>query len=207
MKHFPTAVVTAMVLPLTLLLSGCAGDSEVRVDESENTLQALIDDGLANAKSDFQKEVLNKAQKSGEISEADWKEANEQYKSCLIDAGQDVELVYEGSQVLVKGEVNEGGEPGDDEAQQREHEEDAECYEKTSMYINEIYAYLNDDGSEQNHEEVERAVYDCLIETGVIPKDTTFDEFSSELSKDEGPQISNEETPVDEQAECWEKVT
>lgn len=207
MKHFPTAVVTAIVLPLTLLLSGCAEDSEARVDESENTLQALIDDGLANAKSDFQKEVLSKAQESGEISEADWKEANEQYESCLIDAGQNVELVYEGSQVLVKGEVNEGGEPGDDETRQREREENAKCYEKTSMYINEIYAYLNDGGTEQDHEEVERAVYECLIETGVIPKDTTFDEFASELAKDEGPQISNEETPVDEQAECWEKVT
>lgn len=206
MKYFPTAVVFAIVLPFTLLLSGCSGDTEMRVDESTDTLQELIDDGLANAKSDFQKQVLKKVQEKGELSEADWKEANEQYKACLIAAGHDVELVYEGTQVLIKGKVSEGGEPGDEEAQQREREQDTECYEKTSMYINEIYAYLNDDGSEQDHEEVERAVHECLIDTGVLPESTTFEEFSAELKKDEGPQISNEDTPEDEQAECWEKA-
>lgn len=207
MNRPPVGVLAAIVLPLSLLLSGCAEDTEMRVDKSTNALQELIDDGLANAKSDFQKEVLNQAQKSGEISEADWKEANEQYKSCLIAAGQDVELVYEGAQVHVRGEAKEGGDPTDEKAQQQEREQDIECYEKTSMYINEIYAYLNGDGSEHDSEEIERSVYDCLIETGVIPPETTFDEFSSELSKDEGPQISNEDTPEDEQAECWEKAT
>lgn len=205
MEYAPAS--NATFLPLTFMLPGCTGDTEMRVDVSTDTLKELIDDGLANAKSDFQKQVLKKVQEKGELGEADWKEANEQCKACLIAAGQSVELVYEGTQILIKGEVNEGSEPGNEEAQQREREQDTECYEKTSMYINEIYAYLNDEGSAQNHEEVERAVYDCLIETGLIPKDTTFDEFSAELPQDEGPQISDEETPVDEQAECWEKVT
>lgn len=200
-----TSVLAAAVLTSAVFLGGCSAQPTAPNDNTSDALQEMIADGLANAPSDFQQEVLAEAQKSGEISEASWKEANEQYQSCLTDLGRNVELVYVGAQVQIRGEV-EADEAIDEASRQKEREEDTACYEKTSMYINEIYAYLHDDSAEEENDQLERAVYACLIETKVIPKDTTFEEFSAELAAGGDTKFSDSNTPADPYDPCWEKV-
>lgn len=212
MHRTPIWRAASLSLVLAAVLGGCSTNTSSSAEEdstaqTSDSVSELIEDGLANAQSEFQREVLEKAQKSGTISEADWKEANNQFLDCMIDKGHDMELVYEGSQVMVRGEAGANEAPGGDEAEQTARQEDfSDCSAKTSDYINEIYSYLNSDGSTQDPEEIERAVYDCLIESEVIPKDTTFDEFSRELSSGEGTQVTDENTPEGEYDACWEKV-
>ena len=182
-----------------------AGGSNEKAGETD-VLDMLIEDGLANAKSDFQREVIAEAKKSGVISEADWKEANNRYVECLTLKGHKVELIYEGTKVLT---VEETSERESEQERQRRRRSDHECYEKTSAFINDIYTHLNGGpGSEKSGDEVLRAVFACLIDRELVPKDTTFDQFAADLQTNEGKAFGGEGEPNDEAfANCWKENT
>lgn len=189
-----------LVLSFTLLLTACATSSpEKPVQEESDTLTQMIDEGLANAQSDFQRKVLEKAKKTGKISEADWKEANNQNKECMASLGYDIEITYEGSKVLMLMEA-EGGE--DDPANEKRRQDSIECGDKTSAYINEIYSYLV--GDQPDGDEQLRAIFNCIIENELAPKDTTFDEFESDLEQNDGKQYGMSDDPDGaEITKCW----
>lgn len=157
-----------LALVAAMALAGCAGSpsaspSAASNDGSSDALTQMIDDGIAQAQSDFQKEVLTRAKETGTISEADWKEANNRYKACLSEQGIQAEIVYQGSKVQVQAVQSGKDTPESREASQKA---DLACYQKTSAFINEIYAYLNDDGSGNgmDGDTAQRAVLKCLID-------------------------------------------
>ena len=210
---------TLFVLAGALLMSGCAGtdpspapsDAEVIDGGANSTLDQLIADGRANAQSDFQKEVLQEAQQSGQISEEDWKEANNQYKECLVAKGYNVEVIYEGTDVLIQGEAETEGTVDEQKAAGEQRQQaDRECYAKTSAFINEIYAYLN--GGQQagglDGDTVQRAVLACLIERDLVPEDTSYDEFVADLEQNGGKQFTpNGQENEEDIAACWVENT
>lgn len=201
-----------LALVSVLALAGCSSTPpEPRPSNSgsngSETLTQMIDTGLANAQSDFQEEVLTEAKKTGQISEADWKEANNRYKTCLTEQGFQVEIIYRGSTVQIQGEVDGKQTPADREARQKA---DLSCYQKTAAHINEIYAYLNDDGSGNglDGDTVQRAVLACLIDRELAPADTTYDEFVADLEQNDGKQFApNGQDNEAEITKCWMENT
>jgi len=169
---------------------------------SSDMLDQMIADGLANAKSDFQREVLTQAQETGTISEADWKEAHSQEKKCLADQGYTVEMIYEGTKVLTQSEIDENESSADAE---KRKQASMECYEKTSSFINEIYSYLNGDGEAgMDGDTVQRAVLACLIERELVPAELAYDEFVADLEQNDGKQYAPNGQPNEEEiAQCW----
>lgn len=213
-KPFLMRGLIALTVVGGLALAGCAASTNDQEapppssSTSSDALEQLIEDGLAEAESDFQKEVLTKAKQSGEISEADWKEANNRYKSCLADQGYEVELVFQGSKVQTIRDAEEGetGDPNNPNTQKRQRI-DIECYAKTSAFINEVYDYINGNGG-MDGDQMQRAVLQCLLDRGLVPKDTTYDEFLADLDQGDGQQFNPEGGPDEEQImECWIEMT
>lgn len=214
--HFkPLRTLTVFALAAAMMLTGCAPGTGNATDMTggapnsaegsvpSDTLEQMIADGLANAKSDFQREVLTKAKTTGEISEADWKEANNQNKECLAAKGFNVEILYEGTKVLVQHEINES----ETQAQAEEWNQATQtCYEKTSSFINEIYSYLAGDENGQGFDgdTAQRAVLACLIERKLVPADTSYDEFVADLEQNNGKQFSGQGQPNEKDfTQCW----
>lgn len=200
-----------------LVVAGCAASpvqggtpAQTTPDESD-TLNEMIDRGLAESKSEFQTEVLTQAKSDGEISEANWKEANNLYKSCLSEQGYEVELIFQGSKVLTSGvaDADDPGDPGnpDDPATKQRQQVDVECYSKTSAHINEIYDYLNGNGG-MDGDQVQRAVLQCLLDRGLVPEDTSYDEFLADLEQQNGLGFNPEGGPDEEKIRaCWIEMT
>lgn len=213
-KPFLMRGLAAVAVVGGLAFAGCAPSDSSQEQPSPSTssssdaLSQMIEEGLAEAESDFQREVLTKAKRSGEVSEADWKEANNRYKTCLADQGYDVELIFQGSKVQTIRDAEEGeaGDANNADTQKRQ-QVDIECYAKTSAFINEIYDYINGTGG-MDGDQVQRAVLQCLLDRGLVPKDTTYDEFLADLDQGEGQQFNPKGGPNEEKImECWVEMT
>lgn len=207
------ALIAALCVASALTLTGCTTTpvppstepSAVSpgADGGTGALDKLIQDGLANAKSDFQKEVLKTAKDTGKISEADWKEANNRFKECLAAKGYQVELVFQGSKVLTQTVADDGDRSEADK--QADAEASQECYEKTSAFINEVYALLAGGGQDKpDGDTTQRAVLACLIDRGLAPKGTSYDEFLADLEQG-GKQFTPQEGSSNQEAvaKCW----
>ncbi|PPG33176.1 hypothetical protein C5B97_00700 [Pseudoclavibacter sp. RFBB5] len=198
---------TSVALLAAVALTGCAqadtSDEGMTQTGGSLTLEQLLDEGLANSKSDFQTEVLTAARESGEISEADWKEGNNLRLQCLQEKGFDAELLYEGAEVYLQTDADPGAaspDEGDSELQAA----DLDCYEKTSAFINEAYSLINGGQSSVDPDEMQRAVLQCLIDRELVPADTTYEEFVADLEQNEGKQYSPQSTEAnDPVAACW----
>ncbi|MCX4471354.1 hypothetical protein OOK41_13725 [Micromonospora sp. NBC_01655] len=211
------ALLAALCVTSALALTGCSTAPETPAAEPSvaapsdgggaGAVDKLIRDGLANAKSDFQKEVLTTAKDTGKISEADWKEANNRFKDCLAAKGYQIELIFQGSKVLTQtvagsGDRSEADKQADAKASQ-------ECYEKTSAFINEVYALLAGGGQEKpDGDATQRAVLACLIDRGLVPEDTKYDEFLADLEQG-GKQFTPQQGSKNEAAvaKCWVENT
>lgn len=195
---------------LALTFTGCSSTPEVKTPapptQSEQSGQSdaltqLIEEGLAQAGSDFQVEVLTKAKETGQISEADWKEANNRFKECMADLGRDVEIVYEGSRALVMEEAGTLNEDDMEGSAADRNQDTVQCQKKTNGFINEIYEYINGN-SAGSSDDVQRAVLNCLIERELVPADTTYEQFVTDLEQNEGKQYSGGDNE-DEITACW----
>lgn len=207
----------ALTLLGGLLLAGCSSSpgaeeaSTRTTPDDSDVLSEMIDRGLAESQSEFQTEVLTRAKSDGEISEADWKEANNRFKSCLSEQGYEVELLFQGSKVLTTAVVEPDdmggrGDPDDPETK-RQQEATGECYSKTSAHINEIYSYINGDGGFDG-DQMQRAVLECLIDRGLAPKDTTYDEFVTDLEQQNGQGFHPDGGPNEDEIQaCWIEMT
>lgn len=206
-KNSVRAVLALTCLVSMLGVSGCATtgtSSETGTaagTSGQVTLEQIIADGLSDAKSDFQKEVLTKVQETGTISEADWKEANSMQAACMTEKGYPTEVIYEGTKVILKTEAAPGAGEAESEA---ERADTIECYDKTSAYINEAYAYINGGPNQVDPDAVQRAVLQCLIDGGLVPAETSYEEFVADLQQNEGKQYSPAEGEnADATAACW----
>lgn len=191
-------------------LVGCAQHGSVGDEargENAGKLEQVISDGLSAANSDWQVEVLSRAQESGNISEQDWKEANSRYLACVEDKGYSGEIIYEGAEAFLQTEVDPGLSEAEMVAEDMKTQVDTlECYDKTSAYINEAYLYLNGGLADTDVDSLQRAVLACLIDGDLVPKETTYEEFAADLEQNDGKQfMPNGQANETAIAKCWEE--
>lgn len=213
-KLIPTLTLAALVA----LASGCGQDADTaddpptgtaqQGDPASGTLEALIADGLREAGSDFQRELLQQVRDTGELSEADWKEANSRYVACMAEHGRTIELVYQGATVLEREQADQGSLTNHEATQDERIKTEQECMMKTKAFINEVYAYLHGEanpGDSADGETVERKILACLIERGLVPKDSTYEQFLNDLNTNEGREFGGGAS--EEAAACWRDNT
>ncbi len=171
---------------------------------SIDSLNKLIDSVRNDVKSDFQKKILDKAKQTGEITESDWKEANNKFVTCMAELGASVQLQFDGARVQYLRDAETGTKRDDEAAKQKRADQHLECYSKTSMGINEVYQYLNESSASTDGDEIQRAVLKCLIERKLVPESTTYDEFLADLQKDGPREFSPSGQENEEEiAKCW----
>lgn len=215
----PYRLIPALTLiALASLASGCSQDRPTADDPApgtpeqsapaSGTLESLIADGLREAGSDFQRELLEQVRKTGELSEADWKEANNRYVACMAEHGRTIELVYQGATVLEREQADQGGLTDHEAAQDERIKTEQECMMKTKAFINEVYAYLHGEtnpGNSVDGETVERKILACLIERGLVPEDSTYEQFINDLNTNEGREFGGGSS--EEAGACWRDNT
>lgn len=199
-----------MLASLALVLGACSsttdsadgtqGSTTASGSAGSSSIDALIEEGLAADIDDVQRQILSTAQKTGEVSEADWKEANNRYVQCMSERGHSYQVSYQGTEVVFTRESASGGNGQEDVAEKNDA---LECGTLTNTYVNGLYQYLYGSDPVQNSQDMERAVLACLIDKGLVPDSTTFDEFSADLSQG-GTQFMGEGDPRQaEFEECW----
>ncbi|WP_029088612.1 hypothetical protein [Brevibacterium album] len=216
MKHRITRCRSAAAaLSACLLLTACSAPAEEPSSTdpaapqeqpagsgADDTLAQLIDKGLEQVQSDFQREVLQKAKETGEVSEADWKEANNRLAQCAKDGGLEIELMYQGAEVQY---ISPAGTDSTEETRAKENELILECEMKTNAFIKDAYAYLNGSQGPGEDYALERAVLACLIDKELVPEGTTLEQFLASMNNDDATSRTDESSTEgnEEYDACW----
>ncbi|MBB6170037.1 hypothetical protein HNR23_000097 [Nocardiopsis mwathae] len=132
----------------------------------------------AEATSDFEREVFDRAVENGEIAPEDYEEAFNRYMKCAEGAGLDETYTKLPSGIYKLVKWDAGG--SDDQQANEEHfEKSAECADGTIVRIEAMY--LQQVGGTDAHDDPREAAVHCLIEAGVAPADYSVDEFDEDL--------------------------
>ena len=168
------------------LLTGCssagAEDQPSGGEKIAANLGALFEQYLARDDlSDFEREVLERAKETGEISAEDYEDAHAQEASCMADAGYDIGYeklangLYKSSPHLPQLADNaENGKQVD-----AYMTASGECAEGVSMVIESLYTLQQ--GNPDLLVDQDEAAVQCLRKAGLVPGDYTAETFAAEL--------------------------
>ena len=151
----------------------------------------------------FQTGIIERAIETGAIDEADWKAVNAKVDQCLEERGVPLHTTYEGARVFI--------EPIDYDALDVYLEthpmselDDAEyACGMLAVTVNSAYIYLHSTQEQRDPERVPRAIHECLIDQGEIPKSVTFEQFYADFTGSQS-QYGPEAGPGFEA--CWNQV-
>ncbi|QWW19976.1 hypothetical protein I6B53_02360 [Schaalia sp. 19OD2882] len=254
----PVPMVAAAAVVSAALAAGCAGGSPAESSApgapsggtqggevaggggatggpagSNGTFEEIVKAGLAQDIGPFQKEVLERALSSGQISESDWKEVNTRFVACAKSRGAQVEVEFNGAQVSVRVDQASSSQPGKVEDSPSSSRCDGkggsdeqvtgnapdgfrpvgvapaviECQDRENTWVNAAYARLHATGAQTSDMSIEQQVLACLKQAGTVPESTTLDEFMAQLSKEEdqfGPAGSSDRKTFEA---CWQTAT
>ncbi|MDR1187650.1 MAG: hypothetical protein LBK95_09380 [Bifidobacteriaceae bacterium] len=144
-------------------------------------LDALANDGINDpATGEAQKELLRRFLEERTIGEADWKEANSRYVSCMAAKGYTAEVQYLGetTQVLQDAPMD-----ADEAYLEGSRMADQDCAAAESAYVNSVYSEINRPGGPMDPQETDRSIRQCYIDKGIIPEDVTFEQWLAEGQK------------------------
>ncbi|WP_017571343.1 hypothetical protein [Nocardiopsis halotolerans] len=187
MASTTTARALGGALLLTLTLGACSGSSGGEPDGSLSP--ALLSEFEAlreRARSDFEREVLDRAIEGGGITQEDYEEAFNRYTECAEAAGlrETYAKLPNGLYQLTEWEVD--ADPTDQEAYERatnaHMETSADCAEGTILLIESAYTLQL--GNPEGIEDPRQAAISCLEDEGIIEPDSyTPDEFDADLEE------------------------
>ncbi|MDR0592315.1 MAG: hypothetical protein LBG60_03455 [Bifidobacteriaceae bacterium] len=118
---------------------------------------------------DSQRQVLERFLETGDLLEADWKQANADNVACMEELGHRTSTVYEGA-TAVESMTDMGGTQA--EAIQRASDSEA-CATRHSRYVNAVYAALRGDAAADAIGQADDAIRLCYIDKGIITEEVT----------------------------------
>jgi hypothetical protein len=142
--------------------------------EPAEIAQAGLDSGQVG---DFQRQLLQGYLETGDISEADWKQANADNVACMAALGHETTTVYDGA---VATESMTGTGATRDEAIQRAADSEA-CATEHSRYVNQVYAASRGQSTGAQSGDADDAIRQCYIAKGIIGEDTTPSQWQLNL--------------------------
>ncbi|OZG59994.1 hypothetical protein BLEM_2169 [Bifidobacterium lemurum] len=185
------AVVCAVVLSVGLC--GCAGSSDgadgggdsggARLASSLRAYAAQLleeDDGSMGAE---QRDILQRAAESGEVSVSDYEAAWQRYQTCVVDKGYDrpeLATYTNGIHHTIGSTLTE--EQSTDQAYlEKMGRDDGSCRDTYVRAVNEIYmAQVGNPNLYADHDE---GAVDCLRRGGLAPKSYTVEDYREDQDK------------------------
>lgn len=173
----------SVVIVASLLLSGCAttgsSDSGGKLAPS---LKALIDQGLGRKDlSEWDRSALEKAAKTGSISQADYEEGMNLFGACMETAGYKFT-----KKTLLNGVIEYqpvDGSSTEDAAVAAEAKAQFDCYSSTGMATQEIYRMQQ--ANPDLLADFPQAAVNCLKKAGVVGDDFTKEQFKESVGMGE----------------------
>ncbi|MDR1449812.1 MAG: hypothetical protein LBI84_06380 [Propionibacteriaceae bacterium] len=162
----------------------------------------VIARGLAADPDDFSAQVLQQAQQTGQISEADWKQANANWISCIKSLGFEADVFYEGTNVTyhvaLSNEVSQMDEAGRAAVRQTIRQT---CDERTNTYVNMAYDSLYRESWKNDPRQVDERVIACLQQAGLASETLTYEELEADLAAGEASRYGPSSS--DAAQACW----
>jgi hypothetical protein len=168
------ALTAAVATALVATACGCSGPLAAGSDSKLATsFAALIDEQLANADlSEFEHEVLTRAQERGTISQADYEAAHDRYRECMARSG-----VIAEERRFPNGVIHSTpGNPTEEFTVERLADIDYGCAIGTLIVIDDLY--VAQQGNPNLLRDLEAAGAECLVREGLAPKGFGRDDFT-----------------------------
>jgi hypothetical protein len=167
-------------------------------EEAQEMLLQTARDGLADPLTDdTQRQVLQNFLDTGQISEADWKDAVYRNAACLTKlSGNETTPVFDGAQYSYRSVQSDSPTQAELEAQT------TTCYTPILDYVDRIWYELNRTGGPKTFTETEEAQRQCFIDKGLIPSDVTPEQWIANYDQYLGQQKGSDGQISDEAEEC-----
>lgn len=137
-------------------LAGCSQDVP------QSPYAARYEEALRSATSDFEKKVLA----DGEVTRAEYDEANALYVRCMGDSGITVKLLEQGGYTVYSRQKTPGGD-----------EIDTRCSEGTISLVAGLYV---DQLTNPSDEDIDTLTVACLVRAGLVDETYTPERFADE---------------------------
>lgn len=179
------ALTTGLALIVGLTLAGCSSPDEPDAPQStqqtngsnaDNPYAPVIEEYLAQATNDFEREALERALESGSVSEADYQEAVNGLLQCLDGKGFTTEAVPDPTTGVVQY-MTEGSTEGDGFEAAFE-----ECSLGTTYLVGSLYDQM---ATNPNNQDFIELTVQCLVRKGVYPEGFTAEDFH-EIARNAG---------------------
>ncbi|MBT1162637.1 MULTISPECIES: hypothetical protein [Bifidobacterium] len=183
-------VIVLYMMCMILLFSGCGEGATVADDDGNaapsgklaSSLSSYIE-GFADMPdlSDFQRDILRRALKSGSVSTSDYEQAWSGYKTCMVGKG------YTGLKLIKysNGMFAEAARSAGTEAQEKKYEQDSgECFDEYISYVDDVYGVQQ--GNPNLYENIEDGFVDCLHRNGLVPRTYSREDYDDEHKRDDG---------------------
>lgn len=180
-RSLPALSVLAL---FALVASGCTSPSDTSDDQRlAPSLKAYAQQQLTHDDlSDWDRAVIEKASRTGTVSQADYDEGTDNFEACLNDAG----LHWTRTRLLngvveFQPPTGSGAAASDDNAAMIQ----AQCYQSTYAYTQDFF------GLQQANPELladfSLAAVNCLKRAGVVGEDFTTDDFGKVIGAHDSP--------------------
>lgn len=188
MPNSPRIILASVVICFLLPLSACstnaanhdASSSSSENSETATSYESQLKQALQSATSDFEKQVLKKAIKTGKISDSDYREANEKYQQCMISKGDPITFSTDQSTGLMQESMNVDDQNYDSD---KVNSDSIACAEGTNLLIRDLYERMATNPS--NSDEIELIV-SCLKRKKLVPESFTKQDSLTESAKPDG---------------------
>ena len=175
-----SACLIVMVI-LTSSLGACSTGSPYSAPTMPSTVAEYVDAFLdLETASPEQFRILEQAKQTGAISEADWKEVNEQSVQCIREKTgyEDVSVIYHKAGTVIQ--ITMGADLPTEEQNEQRVQAQIDCSREYAGAVNAVYLYLYGGPMYRDQEFVPRAVYACLKEGKLIPNSVTWEKFAAD---------------------------
>lgn len=188
MSKSPRIILASAVICFLLPLSACstsaanhdASSSSSENSETATSYESQLKQALQSATSDFEKQALKKAIKTGKISDSDYREANEKYQQCMIAKGDPITFSTDQSTGLMQESMNVDDQNYDSD---KVNSDSIACAEGTNLLIRDLYERMATNPS--NSDEIELIV-SCLKRKKLVPESFTKQDYLTESAKPDG---------------------
>lgn len=179
--------IVCLLLPLSACSANTAGNVATSPSSASNSsgsrtssYESQLRQALQSATSDFEKQALKKAIKTGRISDSDYREANEKYQQCMISKGDPITFSTDQSTGLMQESMDVDGQNYDSD---KVNSDSIACAKGTNLLIRDLYERMATNPS--NSDEIELIV-GCLKRKKLVPDSFTKQDYLAESSKPDG---------------------
>lgn len=188
--RFRCIIIASAVAAALPAVAACSGVNQAQEERQfiANSFGEVIDNALGNPHlQEFDREVLERAKKTGRIEQADYDEAYDRFRQCMEASGEPVKLkkFSNGLYRVDTTPLSEG------ESLDSAMEVVTECSDGTIAFIADLYGVQQ--GNPKLLANPNKIAYECLETKGLVGPEFSLEAFTDALSKPGEPGVRTQD--------------